>query len=272
MGLGEADLAADLGVGDEAGLLYARSRVVGAARAAGLPRSGPERLHARPRPRRTAPFHRSRAGRSASSDARPYTRPRYPSSTTSSRRRRRRFPTPRTCSTPETSADGARARSCSRTAGSWTGRSSSGRDVSRSPARPREGDGLERDGCVAAIEGVEVYRPGAAALGRDTPLAEPSPLQDGPHAPPRRHGPRGRQLRRERDDLDRRPHRYPRRRPGPRLLHGQSCTAASRRRKPSRVAASRGSAWTPSSRWSAAACFSTWPACTAWTCCPAATA
>jgi citrate lyase subunit beta/citryl-CoA lyase len=35
--LGEADLAADLGVSDEAGLLYARSRIVGAARAAGLP-------------------------------------------------------------------------------------------------------------------------------------------------------------------------------------------------------------------------------------------
>jgi len=35
--LGEADLAADLGVGDEAGLLYARSRIVSAARAAGLP-------------------------------------------------------------------------------------------------------------------------------------------------------------------------------------------------------------------------------------------
>ena len=34
--LGEADLSADLGVGDEAGLLYARSRVVAAARAAGL--------------------------------------------------------------------------------------------------------------------------------------------------------------------------------------------------------------------------------------------
>ena len=35
--LGEADLAADLGVGDEAGLAYARSRIVSAARAAGLP-------------------------------------------------------------------------------------------------------------------------------------------------------------------------------------------------------------------------------------------
>jgi citrate lyase subunit beta/citryl-CoA lyase len=35
--LGEADLAADLGVADEVGLLYARSRIVGAARAAGLP-------------------------------------------------------------------------------------------------------------------------------------------------------------------------------------------------------------------------------------------
>jgi citrate lyase subunit beta / citryl-CoA lyase len=35
--LGEADLAADLGVSDEAGLLYARSRIVSAARAAGLP-------------------------------------------------------------------------------------------------------------------------------------------------------------------------------------------------------------------------------------------
>ena len=35
--LGEADLSADLGVGDEAGLLYARSRIVSAARAAGLP-------------------------------------------------------------------------------------------------------------------------------------------------------------------------------------------------------------------------------------------
>ncbi len=37
VGLGEADLAADLGVSGEAGLLYARSRVVAAARAAGLP-------------------------------------------------------------------------------------------------------------------------------------------------------------------------------------------------------------------------------------------
>jgi citrate lyase subunit beta/citryl-CoA lyase len=37
MSLGEADLAADLGVRDEAGLLYARSRLVVAARAAGLP-------------------------------------------------------------------------------------------------------------------------------------------------------------------------------------------------------------------------------------------
>jgi len=37
IGLGEADLAADLGIRDEAGLLYARSRVVAAARAAGLP-------------------------------------------------------------------------------------------------------------------------------------------------------------------------------------------------------------------------------------------
>jgi citrate lyase subunit beta/citryl-CoA lyase len=37
VGLGEADLAADLGVRDEAGLLYARSRVVAVARAAGLP-------------------------------------------------------------------------------------------------------------------------------------------------------------------------------------------------------------------------------------------
>jgi citrate lyase subunit beta/citryl-CoA lyase len=35
--LGEADLAADLGVREEAGLLYARSRVVVASRAAGLP-------------------------------------------------------------------------------------------------------------------------------------------------------------------------------------------------------------------------------------------
>jgi citrate lyase subunit beta/citryl-CoA lyase len=34
--LGEADLAADLGVADEAGLLYARSRIVVASRAAGL--------------------------------------------------------------------------------------------------------------------------------------------------------------------------------------------------------------------------------------------
>jgi citrate lyase subunit beta / citryl-CoA lyase len=37
LGLGEADLMADLGVSDEAGLTYARSRVVVAARAAGLP-------------------------------------------------------------------------------------------------------------------------------------------------------------------------------------------------------------------------------------------
>jgi citrate lyase subunit beta/citryl-CoA lyase len=37
IGLGEADLAADLGVADEGGLLYARSRIVAAARAAGLP-------------------------------------------------------------------------------------------------------------------------------------------------------------------------------------------------------------------------------------------
>ena len=37
VGLGEADLGADLGVRDEAGLLYARSRVVVASRAAGLP-------------------------------------------------------------------------------------------------------------------------------------------------------------------------------------------------------------------------------------------
>ncbi len=37
LSLGEADLAADLGVRDEAGLLYARSRVVVASRAAGLP-------------------------------------------------------------------------------------------------------------------------------------------------------------------------------------------------------------------------------------------
>jgi citrate lyase subunit beta/citryl-CoA lyase len=36
--LGEADLCADLGVADEAGLLYARSRVVAASRAAGLNR------------------------------------------------------------------------------------------------------------------------------------------------------------------------------------------------------------------------------------------
>ncbi len=35
--IGEADLAADLGVREEAGLLYARSRVVVASRAAGLP-------------------------------------------------------------------------------------------------------------------------------------------------------------------------------------------------------------------------------------------
>jgi citrate lyase subunit beta / citryl-CoA lyase len=35
--IGEADLAADLGVRDEAGLLYARSRIVSASRAAGLP-------------------------------------------------------------------------------------------------------------------------------------------------------------------------------------------------------------------------------------------
>jgi citrate lyase subunit beta/citryl-CoA lyase len=35
--IGEADLAADLGVRDETGLLYARSRVVVASRAAGLP-------------------------------------------------------------------------------------------------------------------------------------------------------------------------------------------------------------------------------------------
>jgi citrate lyase subunit beta/citryl-CoA lyase len=35
--LGEADLSADLGVGDEAGLLYARSRIVSASRAAALP-------------------------------------------------------------------------------------------------------------------------------------------------------------------------------------------------------------------------------------------
>jgi citrate lyase subunit beta/citryl-CoA lyase len=37
IGLGEADLSADLGVADAAGLLYARSRIVVAARAAGLP-------------------------------------------------------------------------------------------------------------------------------------------------------------------------------------------------------------------------------------------
>lgn len=37
VGLGEADLAADLGLGDEAALTWARSRVVVAARAAGLP-------------------------------------------------------------------------------------------------------------------------------------------------------------------------------------------------------------------------------------------
>lgn len=37
IGLGEADLSADLNVGDEAGLAYARSRIVVAARAAGLP-------------------------------------------------------------------------------------------------------------------------------------------------------------------------------------------------------------------------------------------
>ncbi len=37
LSLGEADLAADLGVRDEAGLLYARSRLVVASRAAGLP-------------------------------------------------------------------------------------------------------------------------------------------------------------------------------------------------------------------------------------------
>jgi citrate lyase subunit beta / citryl-CoA lyase len=37
IGLGEADLRADLGVIDEAGLAWARSRVVVAARAAGLP-------------------------------------------------------------------------------------------------------------------------------------------------------------------------------------------------------------------------------------------
>jgi citrate lyase subunit beta/citryl-CoA lyase len=37
LGLGEADLLADLGVSDDAGLAFARSRVVVAARAAGLP-------------------------------------------------------------------------------------------------------------------------------------------------------------------------------------------------------------------------------------------
>jgi len=37
LGLGEADLMADLGISDEAGLAYARSRVVVAARAGGLP-------------------------------------------------------------------------------------------------------------------------------------------------------------------------------------------------------------------------------------------
>ncbi|GAA4610099.1 CoA ester lyase [Actinoallomurus liliacearum] len=37
IGLGEADLKADLGVADETGLVWARSRVVVAARAAGLP-------------------------------------------------------------------------------------------------------------------------------------------------------------------------------------------------------------------------------------------
>ena len=37
VGLGEADLRADLGVRDERGLLYARSRVVAVSRAAGLP-------------------------------------------------------------------------------------------------------------------------------------------------------------------------------------------------------------------------------------------
>lgn len=37
LGLGEADLMADLGVSDEAGLGYARSRIVVAARGAGLP-------------------------------------------------------------------------------------------------------------------------------------------------------------------------------------------------------------------------------------------
>ena len=43
--LGEADLAADLGVADEAGLLYARSRVVAASRAAGLNHPVAERVH-----------------------------------------------------------------------------------------------------------------------------------------------------------------------------------------------------------------------------------
>ncbi|HVA92291.1 MAG TPA: aldolase/citrate lyase family protein, partial [Chloroflexota bacterium] len=37
LGLGEADLTADLGLTEDGGLLYARSRVVVAARAAGLP-------------------------------------------------------------------------------------------------------------------------------------------------------------------------------------------------------------------------------------------
>ncbi|ETK32675.1 HpcH/HpaI aldolase/citrate lyase family protein [Microbispora sp. ATCC PTA-5024] len=37
VGLGEADLRADLGIGDDAGLAWARSRIVVAARAAGLP-------------------------------------------------------------------------------------------------------------------------------------------------------------------------------------------------------------------------------------------
>lgn len=37
LGLGEADLRSDLGVDDDAGLIFARSRVVNAARAAGLP-------------------------------------------------------------------------------------------------------------------------------------------------------------------------------------------------------------------------------------------
>ena len=37
MSLGEADLAADLGIRDDAGLFYARSRLVAATRAAGLP-------------------------------------------------------------------------------------------------------------------------------------------------------------------------------------------------------------------------------------------